>query len=89
MEAQTFAGDRTTFLTTTEAGQMLGLSPRTLEGLRVRGGGPPFRVHGARGGRVVYCLSDLLEWSEASRRVSTSDCKPTKRRGAADQGGAA
>jgi len=58
------------FLDTANAGELLRISPRTLEGLRVRGGGPPFRKHG---GRVRYCLADLIEWSEQSRRTSTSD----------------
>lgn len=59
-----------TFLTTDEAAAVVALSRRTLEGLRVRGGGPVYRRHA---GRVVYCLADLIAWSEQSRRRSTSD----------------
>ncbi|MBM3188216.1 MAG: helix-turn-helix domain-containing protein [Deltaproteobacteria bacterium] len=68
------------FLDTANAGELLRISPRTLEGLRVRGGGPPFRKHG---GRVRYCLADLIEWSEQSRRTSTSDPNAEVRRGPA------
>lgn len=59
-----------TFLDTKRAARVLGLSRRTLEGLRVSGGGPTFRRHS---GRVRYCLADLIAWSEARMRSSTSD----------------
>ena len=69
------AGARTSgpvkpFLTTKEAAAWLGLAPDTLEKWRVKGGGPPYRKHGRY---VRYHLEDLVAWSEARRRRSTSD----------------
>ena len=58
------------FLTTKEAAAWLGLTPNTLEKWRVHGGGPPYRKHGRY---VRYHLDDLIAWSEASKRSSTSD----------------
>jgi excisionase family DNA binding protein len=58
------------FLTTKEAAAWLGLTRNTLEKWRVQGGGPPYRKHGRY---VRYHLDDLVEWSEASKRRSTSD----------------
>jgi hypothetical protein len=58
------------FLNTKEAAAWLGLTPNTLEKWRVQGGGPPYRKHGRY---VRYHLDDLIAWSEASRRRSTSD----------------
>ncbi len=50
----------------TEAALLLGLSPRTLEGLRFKGEGPPyFRIR--RG--VRYRRSDVVAWIEARRIV--------------------
>ncbi|MDA8020473.1 MAG: helix-turn-helix domain-containing protein [Thermoanaerobaculia bacterium] len=49
---------------------MLGISPRTLEGLRVSGRGPAFtRV----GGRVLYRRGALDEHLRAQERTSTSN----------------
>jgi len=46
------------YLTTAEAAELLGVTVKGLEGMRTRGKGPPFiRV----GGRVRYCVSDLLK----------------------------
>lgn len=58
------------FLSTAQAGTYLNLSPRTLEKLRVVGGGPIFLKFGKR---VVYALDDLQNWASARRRASTSD----------------
>ena len=60
-------------LTTTQAADLLGLSPRTLESLRLRGGGPRFAKlpHAVR-----YRPEDLAEWIEAGLRTSTSDPGP-------------
>ena len=58
------------FLTVKEAAHFLRLQPRTLDDMRCQGTGPKFRKHG---GRIVYHLDDLIEWSERSRRRSTSD----------------
>jgi hypothetical protein len=58
------------FLTTHEAGAFLRLSPRTLEKLRVLGGGPNFRKLRAR---VVYAAADLRAWADSHTYGMTSD----------------
>ena len=65
------------YLTNAEAAAVLRLSPRTLEKLRVNGGGPRFRKFGSR---VIYAREDLDAW--ASERVceSTSDVHYAARR---------
>jgi molybdenum cofactor biosynthesis enzyme MoaA len=60
----------TPHLTNEEAAAYLKLSPRTLEKMRVIGGGPRFRKHGRR---VVYTLEDLRHWSAARSCETTSD----------------
>jgi hypothetical protein len=45
-------------------------SPRTLEGWRLRGGGPRFLKIGRR---VIYRRRDLDNWLAARERASTSD----------------
>lgn len=52
------------------AADYLGLSPATLETLRIRGGGPTFSKLGRR---VVYAREDLDAWLAERRRRSTSD----------------
>jgi predicted DNA-binding transcriptional regulator AlpA len=54
-----------------EAAELLGLSPRTLEAWRVRGGGPRYVSRGRRW--VRYRPSDLAEWLDAHTRRHTSD----------------
>jgi hypothetical protein len=57
-------------LDTRAAADFLGVSPRTLEGFRVRGGGPRFvKV----GGAVRYRLASLEEFLQHQERTSTSD----------------
>lgn len=58
------------FLSTLQAGRHVRLSPRTLEKMRVRGGGPKFRKHGRL---VVYHINDLEAWSASRAQSSTSD----------------
>jgi predicted DNA-binding transcriptional regulator AlpA len=58
-------------LSNDEAARFLGLSPRTLPGMRRRGDGPPFIKLGAR--RLGYLESDLQKWIDGRRRRSTSD----------------
>ena len=53
------------------AAAFLKLSERTLEGLRVRGGGPAFLNPSSR--IVRYLRSDLIAWLRDHRRASTSD----------------
>lgn len=61
------------FMTEKEAATFLGLSVRTLQGLRYRGGGPIFYKFGRS---VRYLRSDLTSWATANRRHSTSDPGP-------------
>lgn len=68
------------YLSTREASEWLGLSPRTLDRYRVSGGGPAFHRFG---GRVRYLLADLEAWASARRRLSTSDDGTAGRREAA------
>lgn len=63
-----------TFLTTQKAAEMLSLSPRTLEKMRIEGRGPVFRKLGRK--KVVYAMDDLLAWADAGARRSTSDPGP-------------
>lgn len=58
------------FYSNSEAAAYLHLSPRTLEKMRVIGGGPPFRKFGRR---VFYTLPDLEEWAGRRQCDSTSD----------------
>lgn len=60
------------FLTTKGAAAWLGLTKNTLEKMRVNGNGPAYRKHGRY---VRYHLEDLVAWSEASKRRSTSDAR--------------
>jgi hypothetical protein len=53
-----------------EAAELLKLSPRTLEKLRVTGNGPQFRKFGRR---VLYAFSDLKDWANARICTDTSD----------------
>jgi len=54
-----------------QAAELLGVSPRTLENWRQRGGGPPYTKIGKS--RVVYESEDLDAFKRAGRRTSTSD----------------
>ena len=58
------------YMSTRQVAAYLGLSPRTLESYRCRGGGPPFHVFGSV---VRYLLSDVVKWASKRRRHSTSD----------------
>jgi hypothetical protein len=60
----------TPYLTNAEAAEWLRLSPRTLEKLRVIGGGPRFRKLRRR---VVYAVADLEAWSNSRAFEMTSD----------------
>ena len=55
--AQAIETEAQRYLKTTDAAQYLVLSPRTLEGMRVRGDGPPFSKLGRGKGasRISYC----------------------------------
>ena len=58
------------FMSAKQAAEWLGLKPNTLAKMRVYGTGPAYRKHGQR---VLYALEDLQQWSDASRRSSTSE----------------
>lgn len=58
-------------LYTAEAAYVLGLSPRTLESMRLRGGGPPYIAVTSKA--VRYRRGDLEDWIASRRRLSTSD----------------
>jgi hypothetical protein len=58
------------FLTTADAAKITTLAISTLEGMRIRGEGPPFLKLGRR---VVYSKADLLAFAFGNRRKSTSD----------------
>lgn len=67
------------FLIVAEAAEVMRMAKRTLDNHRCKGTGPKFRRHG---GRIVYRLCDLLEWSEqraartAGKRTSYSASRP-------------
>ncbi|MDV3455867.1 helix-turn-helix domain-containing protein [Sphingomonas sp. HF-S4] len=58
------------FLTAAQAALYLGLSPRTLEKLRTRGGGPRFRKHARY---VRYHIDELDAWSQTRSCGTTRD----------------
>ncbi|RRH92167.1 DNA-binding protein [Mesorhizobium tamadayense] len=49
------------FLNTAQAAFYIGLSQRTLEKMRLKGGGPKFRKHGRY---VRYHIDELDDWSK-------------------------
>lgn len=63
--------DPNALLFTAEAAFFLGLSRRTLETLRLKGGGPPFIAVTKKA--VRYRRADLMEWIHNRKRRSTSD----------------
>ena len=56
---------------TPDAARYVGLTPSTLEKMRLYVTGPPFIRLGPRA--VGYSISDLDSWIEARRRHSTSE----------------
>lgn len=58
------------YLTPDEAAAHLAVSKRTLEGFRIRGGGPRFHKFGRK--MVRYHRDDLAAWAEDGRRSSTA-----------------
>ncbi len=64
------------YLTSAEAAQLLKLSNRTLERMRVTGDGPPFMKAGSgKRSRVLYKQSDIIGWLESNIYQSTSEYK--------------
>jgi hypothetical protein len=60
-------------LNQSEAARRLNVSPRTLEGWRLRGGGPLYSVLGGKRGRIRYRPSALDDWLKKNERHSTSE----------------
>ena len=58
-------------LNTAQLAERFNLSASYLNKLRLAGGGPRFVKIGRR---VAYDIVDLLEWVEALKCVSTSEC---------------
>ncbi|MBT3509302.1 MAG: helix-turn-helix domain-containing protein [Nitrospina sp.] len=54
-----------------DAAEFLGVSVRTLQGWRFKGGGPKFIKISHRA--IRYRRKDLIEWIEGKVRTSTSD----------------
>lgn len=54
-----------------EAARILNLARRTLQGMRLRGDGPPFVQITER--RIGYAISDLKDWALARASRSTSE----------------
>lgn len=56
-------------MTTVEVAKMLKLSPRSLEKMRLDNRGPRYLRLGDSGkAKVIYKLTDVLEWLEQFRR---------------------
>ena len=70
-------------LSSTQASARLGVSPRTLDGWRVRGGGPPFVRLSARA--IRYRPEDLDRFiSERLRANTSATVPPTENAGILD-----
>lgn len=65
-------------ITSAEAANLLGISPRTLSNWRVRGRGPAYVRVGKKRSPVLYRICDIEEWinshlvGSASRKTSAS-----------------
>jgi transcriptional regulator GlxA family with amidase domain len=72
--AEVRTAESDTYLTTAEAAQLVRLSPRTLERLRLQGSGPRYLKAGrGKKARVLYRRTDLVAWLEQSEFKSTSE----------------
>lgn len=67
-----------------EVGHLTGLSVRTIQALRLKGGGPRFFLAGNRRA-VRYRRRDVLAWVETRMRRSTSDPGPAARAADSDR----
>jgi hypothetical protein len=71
IEEESFSGlDPDLHIDENRAAKLLGLSPRTLQGYRVRGGGPPFVKISHK--VVRYKVADLRAWIFSRKRNNTS-----------------
>ena len=68
-KGETDMNEETHYLSTRKAAAILGLSPRTLDRLRMDGEGPSYHRFG---NRILYLLRDLKVWA-AAHRVSLDD----------------
>ena len=64
--------DEQVYSTTADAAQLLQMSPRTLERLRLVGGGPKYCKAGRR---VLYRRADLEAWLASRSFASTSEAR--------------
>jgi len=71
------------YVSTAEAARLFGISARTLEQYRGRGGGPVFRKLGVR---VVYAMCDLEAWADQAACRSTSDPRYVAAQASASRG---
>lgn len=61
-------------LTSKEAAELLRVSKRTLERMRVEGGGPRYlKVGPGKRSRVLYRQDEVLRWLESFTFASTSE----------------
>ncbi len=65
-----------------EAAQMLRVSPRTLQRLRLAGGGPPYVPLTPGGARIGYPVADLQAWLASRTVASTSAAAVAAKAGA-------
>lgn len=60
-------------LSTAQVAKLLGLSPQTLRLWRCLGKGPRYLRFGGLKSRAFYCLTDIDDWMQAHRYISTSE----------------
>lgn len=65
-------------VTEAEAAHMLRLSARTLQRLRLDGGGPPYVMLTASGGRIGYAVAALQAWVTSRTVTSTAAASVAK-----------
>lgn len=63
--------DRALHIDEKKAAGYLGISHKTLQGYRTKGGGPPFIKVGERS--VRYKIADLINWAENRKKKNTSE----------------
>lgn len=57
------------------AAEVIGVAYRTLQDWRLAGIGPAYRRLGRR--RIIYVMSDIIEWSDKNKHQNTSSEKTT------------
>lgn len=63
-----------TLLTSDQTAEILKISPRTLERMRIEGSGPRFMKAGrGKRSRVLYRLVDIESWLDANAYHSTAE----------------